>query len=256
MSSFALSKWYLDCVAAGGRSAIAYATVLQWRGLSLHWSSIDVRDGSAALARTSLRRVAEPQRRNGTIVWRHAALGASVGCEALLPSFAAELHPGVDWTCVAPAAKARIEVPDVAPVEGLGYAEHLQLGVLPWRLGIDELRWGRWIADGGAHSIVWIEWRGANALTRVFVDGALASAGAAGDARIDGDGVSLSLAATRVIVSRTMADVLQPLRKVAALVPQAFLRSSEVKWTGEATATGFGDVPVSGTTVHEIVRFG
>jgi hypothetical protein len=256
MRSFALSKWYVDCVAADGRTAIAYATVLRWRGLSLRWSSIDVRDGDALLHRTSMRRAADPSRRNGSIEWRHASLGTSVACQSLQPSFESVLHHGVQWTCVAPSANVRIEIADTAPVAGLGYAEHLELGVPPWRLGIDELRWGRWIADDGAHSVVWIDWRGANPLARVFVDGVLATRSVIGDAIVEGGGVSLSLGTARVVVSRTLADVLLPIRRLAALVPKAFLRSSEEKWSGDAAATGFGAVTLKGTTMHEIVRFG
>lgn len=257
--SFALSKWYFDCVADDGRTAIAYASVLRWRGLSIHWSSIDVRNGSSTVHRASTRRAAVPQRSNGSMQWRSSALGCAVDCEALQKPFARTLyrepHGAVDWVCEASAARVRIEVADAAPVEGLGYAERLELTVPPWRLGIEELRWGRWIAAGGAHSIVWIDWRGSHPQTNVFVDGVLASDATVLDTTITGAGVSLAIDEHETFVERNLGDVIGPIRRLAALVPLSFLRAKEMKWSGRGTASGFDNAPVSGSTLHEIVSF-
>ena len=257
--SFALSKWYFDCVAEDGRTAIAYASVLRWRGLSVHWSSIDVRDGAAAVHRASTRRAAAPRRSDGSIQWRHSTLGCAVDCRSVQSPFARTLHRdtdgAVDWSCEASAARVRIEVADAVPVEGLGYAERLELSVLPWRLGIDELRWGRWIAGDGSHSIVWIDWRGAHPQTNVFVDGVRASDAKILDTTIAGDGVALSIDARQTVVNRSLGDVIGPIRRLVTLVPLSFLRAKETKWSGIGTASGLAGTAVSGSTLHEIVSF-
>ena len=49
----------------------------------------------------------------------------------------------VDWTCEMPRARTRI-----GEVCGDGYAEVLHMTVPPWKLPIDELRWGRFHGQG------------------------------------------------------------------------------------------------------------
>ena len=254
-----MTKWYLDCVSADGRAAIAYATVLRWHRLSIEWFSLELDDGRRAVRHWSTRHAALPRREDGSILWGNRALGCAVEAEPLTPPFARTLFRSgdgaVDWFCEAPAARTRVTVADAAHIEGLGYAERLELSILPWNLGIAELRWGRWIAADGSHSMVWIDWRGGRPLTAVFVDGSIAAHAAVLDRRVDAAGVTLEITATRTIVSRGLADVIGPITRLAPRVPRAFLGSRETKWTGRATVSGFGAVPVTGTVLHEVVRF-
>ena len=257
---FAVTKWYLDCVSADGRSAIAYATLLRWHRLSVEWFSLELDDGERPVRRWSTRHAALPRREDGSILWGNRALGCALETEPLNPPFARTLfrdeEGAVEWFCEAPAARTRVEIADAAVLEGLGYAERLELSLLPWSLGIAELRWGRWIAADGSHNMVWIDWRGARPLTAVFVDGSIAAQATVVDGRVEAAGVTLLIGEQRAIVSRGLGDVIGPIARLAPLVPRAFLGSRETKWAGRATASGFGAVPVAGTVLHEVVRFG
>ena len=117
----------------------------------------------------------QPEVRGGTLTWRHGTLGWSLQGHALGRPFGLRLFErdegAVDWQCEACPLRLEITLPEGRSLSGLGYAERLTLGLAPWALPIDELRWGRWIADTGDSSMVWIDWRGSHPLTVVFVDG-------------------------------------------------------------------------------------
>ena len=152
-TSFELRKRYLDCVDADGNAAIAYWARLRWRYINLYYRTVSI---------------------NG--VERRCTEGSwlqSVSIEARTPPIRRRLFESadgiVDWSCEMPRAKARI-----GEVRGDGYAELLRMTIPPWKLPIDELRWGRFI--GGETSVVWIEWRGPLPQKLVFVDGAATDA--------------------------------------------------------------------------------
>ena len=52
----------------------------------------------------------------------------------------------VEWSCDAPGAGVEIVCEDGVTIRGAGYSEHMVLAMLPWKLPIDELRWGRWLS--------------------------------------------------------------------------------------------------------------
>ena len=221
-TSFDLRKWYLDCVDADGNAAIAYSARLRWRRLSLHYRTIAVNG---------------VEHRCSALSWRQ-----SVSMEASVPPIRRRLYDGadgfVDWSCEMPRAKARI-----GEVRGDGYAELLHMTVPPWKLPIDELRWGRFI--GGESSMVWIVWIGAMPRQWVFRDGVeLPVAGCQLPEFSTGNGQP---ATGNVLVDRRIGDAV-PLLKW--LLPRRIRRARERKWCGRARVGG-----VEGWTIHEIVSF-
>jgi hypothetical protein len=204
-TSFELRKWYLDCVDADGNAAIAYWAKLRWRYINLYYRTVAING---------------VERRCTEVSWRQ-----SVSMEASAPPIRRRLFEGadgiVDWSCEMPRAKARI-----GSVRGDGYAELLRMTVPPWKLPIDELRWGRFI--GGGKWAVWIEWRGALPQKWAFGD--------AGDVRFDDE---------RVLTDRRIGDAV-PLIKW--LLPRRIRRAREQKWCSRAS---LGDD--RGWAIHEVV---
>src|SRR5438034_9233880 len=240
-TSFELRKWYLDCVDAEGNAAIAYWAKLRWRYINLYYRRVAVNG---------------VERRCTEISWRQ-----SVSMEASAPPIRRRLFEGpdgiVDWSCEMPRAKARI-----GDVRGDGYAELLRMTGPPWKLPIDELRWGRFI--GGETSVAWIEWRGPLPQKLVFRDG-VERDGVVHDDRVELPLVGQALACPdrlkpvpqravlhfgrdRVLADRTVGDAL-PLLKW--LFPRRIRNARERKWCSRAT---LGEV--SGWAIHEIVSFG
>jgi hypothetical protein len=143
--TFSLTKWYLDCVDAGGRAAIAYWASLAWRGLALTWHSVLLhepagtsraphadtlpqgagrqREDPFSRQRSSLVRVAAPRRDGCSIVWAARALGCSIAVAPRQPPIAVRLLDGgrgaVDWHCEAPAARSAAGLWVVSPVLAL-----------------------------------------------------------------------------------------------------------------------------------------
>lgn len=257
---FSLEKWYVDCT-DDVRTAIVYWTAVRWRGLSITWHSVDVYAPAATtLHHHSLARVAAPARSgvDGWIRWNSDAIRCSAECEPLQSPFYARLHSddgAVDWHCEAAAAHARIDVNGSRPVIGLGYAERLRLTVPPWHLKIDDLRWGRWVAADGTHNMVWIDWRGLHPLTMAFADGMPRHAPVVSDSDVAAGELSLSLEDRQTLVARELGEIINPIRPLAAVVPQSLLRAGEVKWRSRGIAAGFVGGTCEGWAIHEVVRF-
>ena len=68
------------------------------------------------------------------------------------------------WHCLLPSSKVSLDI-DGTELKGIGYLEHLEMTIKPWKLPFKELRWGRFIADG--QNLVWIDWR--NGLNKSFI---------------------------------------------------------------------------------------
>jgi hypothetical protein len=227
-TSFDLRKWYLDCVDEEGNAAIAYWARLRWRYIKLYYSSVSVNGAE----RASLRRCEEPRIDGAALSWRRSA--SMKALESPIRRRLFESGEGVvDWSCEMPRAEA-----EIAGVRGVGYAEVLRMTVPPWKLPIDELRWGRFL--GSDTSVVWIDWRGAAPQTVVLRNG-----NSVGGASVLDDEVRLNDATLRFDRARELQD-----RAIGDALP--LLRDArERKWCGRGTLDGAG-----GWAVHEVVTFG
>lgn len=232
-SDLSLTKWYLDCVDDAGRLCIAYWARLAWRGISIAYSSV-LFDGATD---EHLFAVAPPSIDGDTLTWSAAPLQLDIAMERRTPAFETALIDGVQWRCLMPSADARIRRRD-RELRGCGYAEVLELTVAPWRLPIDELRWGRFT---GAGSLVWIEWLGEHPLTLYIADGV----------RIDPADVTLTIDEKRVVRDATLGETLAFIRR---LLPKRIVDTRETKWCGQATLQR-GDNADRGVVVYETVRF-
>ena len=261
IGTFSFTKWYLDCVEAEGRrSAIAYWASLAWHGLALTWHSVLLHEADRPpLQRTSLARVAAPRRRSGAIVWRAPAIGCELSARARQDSFAERLLDGetgaVDWHCEAPAAETSVEVSGHAPLHGPGYAERLVLTLAPWRLPIDQLRWGRWVAADASRSLVWIDWRGARPAIWIFVDGVRQPPGETTETGVAAGTASLQLDGRQVLPARSLRDLVGAVAPLRSRTPASLLGLRETKWRSAGTLLEPGEAPLTGWAVHELVTF-
>jgi hypothetical protein len=268
LATFSLTKWYLDCVDARGRAAIAYWTALAWLGLDLTWQSIlvyepeDAAGGSRrpSLQRSSRARGPAPRRDACALSWDAPALGCAVAMEARQPPMAVRLLDSeagaVDWHCEAPAADTHLRLEGQRPVSGQGYAERLILTLAPWRLPIDQLRWGRWIAADASRSVVWIDWRGELPRSWVFVDGQRQELAAVGGEGVTAGETSLRLDASQLLPARSLREVVATIAPLAALVPSSLLGLRQTRWRSTGTLHGAGRAPLGGWAIHELVTFG
>jgi hypothetical protein len=254
---FSLTKWYLDCVDDAGRAAIAYWTALAWGGLVVRWQNVTLYEpGAPPDERSSLAHGEAPAVDGRVVTWSAEPLGCTVRCEAIAPAAGFRLLDDtsgtVDWHCQAPAGEARIAIAGRAPVVGRGYAERLVLKVLPWRLPIRELRWGRW--SGGDRSLVWIDWRGAASATWLLADGT-ATPGIVSDTSVRAGGSDLAITDRHTLHERSLDRVLEQVPVFRRVVPERFRAMRECKWLSRGAFTTPDAAPKDGWALHELVVF-
>ena len=258
-STFSLSKWYMDCVSDGGDLCIGYAAALRWRGLRINYSSMLLRRRNEETSvSTSLQRIAEPAIEGHMLRWSSRPLGVEGTWEALAPPIEQTLLQSPDgsvaWNCLQPKGRAEIRFDHGEPIRGLGYAEHMTMSIPPWRLPIDELRWGRFLSKHDA--MVWIEWRGAHPLSLVFRNGALIPRGTVteqGIATREGETILSLDEGTVLREGYLIRTVLSAIPGLTEILPVASLRTHERKWRsrGRLCDAANGE----GWAIHEVVRF-
>ncbi len=254
---FELVKWYLDAVEPDGTATIAYWASLAWLGVDVTWHDVSrYVPGQPPLESSSLRRVPPPAVTDRHITWQSDRLGLASVHEAATPPITVTLlddaHGRITWECIAPSARARFDRAG-ATTEGTGYVERITMTVPPWQLPIDELRWGRWMSDDAATSLVWIDWRGALPRRWVVCNGALHEAASVRDDGIDLHAGRLALGVPRALHTRSVGKMLRGLAGLARVAARIPLSWEEHKWCSRATWTGSAGESVPGWAIHEIV---
>lgn len=257
---FALRKWYMDGTDQVGRSFIGYWSSLSWRGLSVVWQSIATyAPGARPTRRWSVHKSRPPSRHGSSLLWESPPIAASVEMESSRPRIQQQLWrddatcAAVDWYCEAPVAVMRARL-DEKVFQGVGYAERIELTVPPWRLPIDELRWGRWCDETATRSVVWIEWRGPEPRRWVFLDGALVEASVS-EVMVSGASFHLKLTEPVGLEHRSLADALVGLTPVLNVLPQSVRDMQERKWFSNGLLVADDGLSASGHAIHEVVVF-
>jgi hypothetical protein len=259
--SFELRKWYFDCVGADGEVFIGYRAGLRWKSLSLAYASFFSRKAGekTGLSRFTLGPGAEPTPELSLAVPR---LGLEGRWEPTQPAADAVLHEEgggkVHWSCLAPAARAALTLKGRSSLSGPGYAELMRLSLAPWKLPIRELRWGRFVSEGGALSLVWIDWRGSLPLTRVYIDGKIIPEASVTDRNIQGrhqgQEFRLTLATDDPLIEGKLTmTALKGVPGIKKVLPKAITDLHQCKWLswGQLERTGRAATP--GWIIHEVV---
>lgn len=255
---FSLTKWYLDVVTEDGRLAIAYWAEVRWKSIHQTLCGLLLHGGTTADPwRFSGRAVPAPTPDEGGLHWSAEPLRLTVEVSRREPSFRQRLletKDGVlDWCCEIPRADVRLQAGD-AVLEGLGYAERLDLGVPPWRMPADEIRWGRFLS--ARTSVVWIDWRGIVSRHLVFQDGSPMAPAAISDDQIQfGSGSRLALRERRSVSDERLGGLLAPLEALGSLVAP-IARVHQTRWLSRGTLHGTASAIEHGWALHERVRRG
>jgi|SRR5687767_10807319 len=257
---FKLSKWYLDCVAPDGRAVICYWASLEWGALSVNWQNASIYEpGKPEVSRSSLRQCPPPVVGGKGITWRVPELELHYQAASETQGFAARLLDTdagtIDWRVESPASCVTVTLGPNESIRGSGYAERMSMTVLPWRVPIDELRWGRWVSDDGRDSIVWINWKGSLPRTWVFFNGVQQEGAIVEDDRIGAEGMHLGLARERTLSSTSLMDVLSGIPILARATPRTFAAMQQTRWCEKVSANSAPGVRRPGHAVHELVIF-
>lgn len=258
-SGFHLAKWYVDCIAEEGRTVIGYSARLTWRSVTMNYSSL-LRCGPARPPETSSSLFSSdvPVIRNETALWNCKELELHGQWKQRSVSVERTLLQNEDgyirWSCLMPGAEASVTVADET-VSGFGYVEFLEMTLPPWKLPIDELRWGRFVTQ--KDSVVWIDWKGPHPLRTVFHNGSSIDCTVVNDSMIFSGNEQFSLTLDRGSIIRSGALINTALKKVPMLdriMPKNILLTDECKWLSKGILNSRGDSS-NGYSIHEAVRF-
>jgi hypothetical protein len=247
---FSLVKWYGDCVTDDGDAFVGYWAEVRWRGLRFRYGScLDKGEW-----RTTIRPGSGPSESGSGYEWREHAIDVEARWDPTVPKLNATIFADesgrIEWKCVAPAARARAQAR-----EGWGYLECVEMTIAPWALPIDELFWGRYLADG--ESLVWMDWRGPYAKRLVLRNGEPVEAVEIGreGLRLAG-GERLEFESARTLRAGEIGStVLAQIAALKNLVPLRLLHVDEQKWVSRGRLISEGKVLNEGWAIHEVVKW-
>jgi hypothetical protein len=265
MFGFSLTKWHLDVVAEDGTALIVYSVRMSMGFLMAQGCAVleFPADGTRGREWTSMKSGSDPVVDRDRLRWTNTASEvagdwrrlSSPGQERMLGP---KHGPTVSWCPVAARCSARVELPDGSIISGMGYAEKLRLTTPPWKLPINDLHWGRYLAED--HDVVWIRWEGDHPLTLVQVDGEVVPGAEVLDGAVRCADWQLALPVDQRRVLREGSLGKEALAKVPSalrgLIPvDDLLSAREIKWLQFATVSRPDGREVSrGWALYEHVR--
>jgi hypothetical protein len=258
-NSFILTKWYLDCDAENGDAVILYVADLRWNALTVHYGSLLTVVGGRIASASSLRGGANPEVQAGKIAVRLPHLEIAGTWQALRSPIQKTVfqdeHGSVEWHCLQPMSQVDLLFRGTTRLVGRGYAECLTLSVLPWKLPLTELHWGRFLSDQDA--LVWIDWRGPHQQRVVFHNGEERQVKSITESEIVFADSAARLELDRGLVLRQgrLGDTIFPgISRLADLLPGSMLSVNECKWRSRGLMYSSG-AQTSGYAIHEVVKW-
>ena len=261
---FHLVKWFLDFVGENGECMIFYSAKLTWHGWSASYTSwLNYDPASGVCLKHRFRNVQFPQIEENGITWTDKKFGISGTWEPLSERVQARIFESsegfLDWECFQPASKVILKLMGRS-LEGLGYAERLTLAISPWKIPMDELRWGHF--NSTENNMVWIELNEKQKRQWLWLNGEKIE-----NCTIE-DGC-LSKPEKDMVLNLDQAVVLESEKKIFSLmgkiiryipgfnkvVPTGFLMADETKWLSVGQLQSNNKVVCNGTAIHEYVNF-
>ena len=262
--NFHLDKWFLDVIADDGETMIFYSAQLKWHGLSTSYTSWIHYDTSSGMnIKSRFYDVQTPCVNENVIKWEDKKFGVSGTWESVSESLQCRIFDSPDgsleWNCFQPASRVTLKLKD-RMITGKGYAEQLILTALPWRIPMDQLRWGRFGSD--ENTIVWIELRATETKQWLWLNGEKIDNCTIQDNQISIFGEELTLNLDRSVVLESEKKIFQVVKKLirylpgfGKTIPLNFLMADEYKWLSmgqlQSNTTNLG----KGMAIHELVNF-
>lgn len=257
-SSFLLTKWYLDCIAESGDTAILYLADLRWKALTIHYRCLLTVLNGIVNSTSSLRGGSAPEVQSRVIFATLPALGIEGTWQALRSPFSKTIfeneHGAVEWKCSQPMSEVNLQVGKTF-IGGRGYAERLTISILPWDLPMKELHWGRFLSEHDA--VVWIDWRGPYQHRLVLHNGKECEISSITDTEVMLTQPTNHLELDRGLVLRQgrLGDTVFPgLSRLARLLPRSMASVNECKWRSRGVLHS-SDARSVGFAIHEVVKW-
>ena len=264
LQNFYLEKWFLDCVTEDGYSFIFYSGHISWGKIRIPYSShLIYSPDRGPDNRQWLRNTSPPHRSGGQIEWHDPMRRIGGYWSAIDPEVHARIidrEDGyVDWHCWQPRSKVELNIDDVQ-YSGLGYIEQIRMTLPPWRIPMDQLRWGRF--TGPDDGIVWLQLAGEQNKQWAWHNGRYCNDVGISEFSLEfpeqdiqltlGESASLESEKKMLNIVRKLSDRIPGLQRI---VPYNFLMSDENKWLSKADITHSNGRISRGWAIHELVNF-
>lgn len=264
VGNFHLSKWFLDFVGENGDAMIFYSAKLKWYGWTAtytSWLRYDVVSGVSLKSR--FRDIQIPQIKDDRITWSDSKFDVSGTWSSKSKMIQARLFESkdgfLDWNCYQPSSKVQLKINDTL-LEGNGYAEQLILTAPPWKIPMDELRWGRF--GSSENNMVWIELREKVTQQWLWLNGEKIENCTIEDDQIVLNDLNLALNLDRGVVLESEKKIFSVVEKLMRYIPGFnkvmplnFLMADEFKWLSKGQLQSHGKISGSGMAIHELVNF-
>ncbi|HTY64029.1 MAG TPA: hypothetical protein VMG30_17405 [Acidobacteriota bacterium] len=256
-----ISKWYLDCVDESGNFFIGYTASLSFGFFPLHLVSrltcihgdVDQRTSSTWLRHT------DPVETASALTWTCPKLHLKGTWMPLLAPISRNLFKNergsVLWHCAQPLSEVDVAWNGIDTMRGFGYAERLELTIVPGDIGLSRLRWGRFTAPG--ISVIWIQWSGRECRSVVLLNGNdMDQSMLSADSLVMGDNLCLRWSDSASIRSgRLETSVLGASPVLKKVFPSWITNIHETKWRSRGRLFVGEQMKAEGWIIHETVDF-
>lgn len=262
--AFNLSKWFLDFTGDDGETLIFYSARMTWHQIQVDYTSwLHSIPGKAVQSGFRFTNARTPILFENRITWNDPKFGFSGTWEATAPPIRERIFNSaegcLDWHCYQPAAKVQLQT-GTKTKNGRGYAEQLTLTVPPWKIPMDELRWGRFISE--TENLVWIELKSGQTSKWLWRNGETVSHFEISDEQVILPGSNAKLKLDRWTVLESEKKIASVAGKIVSyipgfnkLMPLNFLLADETKWLSHGQFSPNGLHATEGFAIHELVQF-
>ena len=262
--NFYLDKWFLDFAGDNGEAMIFYAAKLTWHGWSTSYTSWLQYDAASGVhLKSRFRNVQFPQIKDDIITWYDPKFGISGTWESMAAMIQARIFDSeegfLEWKCFQPASKVQLKINN-SVLDGRGYAEQLILTVPPWKIPMNELRWGHFGSD--ENIMIWIELREEKIQQWVWLNGEVIENCIIEDDLITLPEKDLILNLDRGVLLESEKKIFSIAEKIVRFIPGFkkvlplnFLMADETKWLSKGQVRTNQNILSTGTAIHEFVNF-
>jgi len=262
--NFKLNKWFLDFVGSNGQAMIFYAAKLTWKGLVIpysSWLNYDPSDGVSHKAR--FRNIQMPEKTENLIKWNDSKFKVEGTWKAQSKPLQARLFDSdegyLDWQCFQPASQVQLHINN-RTLQGKGYVEQLILTAPPWKIPMDELRWGHY--GSNEYQMFWIELREEEKRQWLWLNEEKIETCIIEDDHISIPEKDITLKLDRDVVLESEKKIFTVIEKLIHFIPEFkkviplnFLMADEIKWLSKGELQTRGKTISAGVAIHELVKF-